>query len=176
MARQTRNMLLAEGDSNLRTLFAQAPVCASFVSSLCPAVPVARSARKNRFYLTPSFPSPFTEVSLHSANSMDWLAELWVRSGRSTRRLYKGSTEGIVTALKAWVERRKAHNDTDMAAHWKMLQTLDSLHQIGDLSGRIRQDKAAEMMEQIAKITAAQVEQLDCNRVSCLLIVERVDH
>ena len=107
---------------------------------------------------------------------MDSHADIWVRSGRNPRLLYEGHTEEIFAELKAWVERRKAHNDTDMAAHWNMFHFLDSLQQIGDPSSKVRQGQAAKMMDQLATITATQLEHLDRTRVRYLLIAERVDH
>ena len=107
---------------------------------------------------------------------MDSHADIWVRSGRNPRLLHEGSTENIVAELKAWVERRRAHNDTDMAAHWNMFQFLDSLQQIGDPSSKVQQGQAAKMMDRIATITATQLEHLDYTRVRYLLIVKRVSH
>ena len=47
---------------------------------------------------------------------MNSLADLWLHSGKDPKCLYQSDTEDIVVELKAWVDRRKAHNSVNVAA------------------------------------------------------------
>ena len=102
---------------------------------------------------------------------MNSLADLWVRSGKNPGRLFQGSIEVIAAELKAWIERRKVHNDINMAASWDMFRNADSLQQIANQPGEIQRAQAPQIMDQVAGITATQINALDHTRVSHLLIV-----
>ena len=97
---------------------------------------------------------------------MDSLADLWVRSGKSSDRLYQGGTSEIVTELNAWVERRKALNGLIMNASWDAFRIADSLQQLSVQPGRTQEEELPKMMDQISAIMARQVENAHRSRVS----------
>ena len=99
---------------------------------------------------------------------MDSLADLWIRSGKNTQRLFRGSTDEMVEELKAWVERRKANNDARMEASWNTFRAADSLHQLSDQLEGVQEGQLRAMMDIITSITAAQYDHLDRVRVSHL--------
>lgn len=102
---------------------------------------------------------------------MDSLADLWIRSGKNADRLYQGSTQQIVQELKAWVDRRKALNDIAMKVSWDVFRVADSLQQLSIQPGRTQGEQLPGMMDQISAITAEQVKNAHCSRVSHIPIV-----
>ena len=101
----------------------------------------------------------------------------WVRSGRNPRRLYEGSTEEIVAELRAWVQRRRANDDTKMAVSLNMSQNLEFLERLVDRSERPKlEEPKLETLDQISTVMATQLENLDRTRVRYLLIVQRFNH
>lgn len=101
---------------------------------------------------------------------MNSVADLWVRSGRNPERLYQGSTEDIVKELKAWVERRKTHNNVAIEGHWDMFRGIDSIQELSDQSAGIQKGQISGVMDQVYAITATQLANLERNRVSHLSI------
>lgn len=98
--------------------------------------------------------------------------DLWVSSGKNHQRLYHGSTDDIVKELKAWVERRKAHNDVSMDVSWNTFRVADSLQQLSHNLQEVPQRQVLGMIGQVPAITATQMDNLDRKRVSHLPIVE----
>ena len=103
---------------------------------------------------------------------MDSFVDLWVSSGKNRQRLYHGSTDDIFKELKAWVERRKAHNDVSMDVSWNMFCVADSLQQLSHHLREVPQRQVPGMMGQVPAITATQMDNLDRKRVSHLPTVE----
>ena len=107
---------------------------------------------------------------------MNALAEIWVRSGGSHELLYQGSTEDIITELKAFLQRRKIYNNLFLAGAWDALRAMDSLQQFADRPGGFQQGQAPGMMDQVAAIAASQMKDLNRTRVSYILILWCFDH
>lgn len=94
---------------------------------------------------------------------MDSLADVWVRSGKSLRCLYQGSTQDIIDELKAWVERRKANNDAAMEASWNMFHVMDASQQLSNQP--VEEEQVPMINNQIIAMVATQMDHLDRNRV-----------
>lgn len=94
---------------------------------------------------------------------MDSLADLWARSGRKLQRLYQGSTEDIVEQLKAWVKRRKSHNDLYMDASEEMFRVMDTIPQTNN---QVQRAQSSDTMDLIRAIIATQMDIVDRCRVS----------
>lgn len=102
---------------------------------------------------------------------MNALAEIWDRSGRRHQLLYQGSTEDVITELKAWVKRRRVYNDFFLEESWVAVRAMDSLQQLIDRPGGFQQGQAPGMMDRVAAIAASQMNNLNRTQVSYLLMV-----
>lgn len=68
---------------------------------------------------------------------MDALAEVWSRSGRKPKDLYKGKTDEIVKELKTWIVARKARNKANMKLLWDLFETNDAILGLRDQYGTL---------------------------------------
>lgn len=92
---------------------------------------------------------------------MDSLADLWIRSGKNNQRLFRGSADEIVKELKAWVNRRKVHNDVSMDTLWNVFGVQDSLNQLRyQLEGTQEGQISAMMNEILANVDRKRVSHL----------------
>ena len=102
---------------------------------------------------------------------MNALAEIWDGTGRRHQLLYQGSTDNVITELKAWVKRRRVFNDFFLEESWVAVRAMDSLQQLADWPGGFQQGQAPGMMNQVAAIAASQMDNLNRTQVSYLLMV-----
>lgn len=58
---------------------------------------------------------------------MDALAGKWFLSGTRSEDLYKGKTDEIIKALKAWVVVRNARNEANLMLPWDFFAANDAI-------------------------------------------------
>ena len=97
---------------------------------------------------------------------MTSLADVWVRSGKSTECLHPGSMEEIITELKSWVKRRKIFNNINMAESWDLFRTVDYHQQIKAQLKSNKEIPAQAAVDQVANIVAREMKSLIRHRVS----------
>ena len=97
---------------------------------------------------------------------MQSLADTWIRSGKSSKCLYPGSKEEIITELKSWVERRRILNNTMMVECWDVFRVADLAKQIDTLQESNQGKKDQAIWDQTGNLTAIDMRNFIHLRVS----------
>ena len=111
----------------------------------------------NRFILTDHLTFIITYTDFHySNNSMNSLADVWVRSGKESKYLYPGSKKEVITELKSWLKRRETLNNI-LAECCDVFPIVGSQLQIRALLESHHQSQNQEDLDQIASLKAMQM-------------------